>query len=122
MIVVAATFVAEPLETPLAWLLEELGLKDEIGFAPYNQIFQQLLTPTSEIALNTNGVSVVLVRIEDFVRDLAEPTAAREAVERLTQELGDALENFSNRAKGAVILVILPLGPRVQRELVGALT
>ncbi len=121
MIVVAATFVAEPLETPLAWLLEELDLKDEISFAPYNQIFQQLLTPTSEIALNTSGVSVVLVRIEDFVRDLTEPTAAREAVERLTQELGDALENFSNRAKGAVILVILPPGPPVQPELVGAL-
>ncbi len=122
MIVVAATFVAEPLETPLAWLLEELGFKDEISFAPYNQIFQQLLTPTSEIALNTSGVSVVLVRIEDFVRDLTEPTAAREAIERLTQELGDALENFSNHAKGAVILVILPPGPRAQSELVGALT
>jgi FkbH-like protein len=122
VIIVAATFVAEPLETPLAWLLEELDLKDEIGFAPYNQIFQQLLTPTSEIALNTSGVSVLLVRIEDFVRDLAEPAAARNAVERFTRELGDALENFSNRAKGAVILVILPLGPRVQPELVGALT
>ena len=122
MIVVAATFVAEPLETPLAWLLEELGLKDEISFAPYNQIFQQLLIPASEIALNTSGVSVVMVRIEDFVRDLAEPTVARQAVERLTQELGDALENFSNRAKNSVILVILPPGPRVHPELTGALT
>ena len=122
MIVVAATFVAEPLEVPLAWLLEELGLQDEIRFAPYNQIFQELLTPTSEIALNTGGMSVVLIRIEDFVRDLTEPAAAREAVDRVTQELGDALETFSSRAKGPVILVILPLGPRVQPALVGALT
>jgi FkbH-like protein len=121
VIVVAATFVAEPLETPLAWLLEQLGLKDGISFAPYNQVFQQLLSPTSEIALNTSGVSVVLARIEDFVRDLAEPTAARRTVERLTQELGDALDKFSKRAKGAVILVILPPGPRVQPELVAAL-
>jgi FkbH-like protein len=121
VIVVAATFVAEPLEPPLAWLLEELGLKDAISFAPYNQVFQQLLIPASEIALNTSGVSVVLVRIEDFVRDLAEPTAARKTVERLTQELGDSLENFSNRAQGAVILVILPPGPRVQPQLVAAL-
>jgi FkbH-like protein len=121
VIVVVATFVAEPLEPPLAWLLEELGLKDAISFAPYNQVFQQLLIPASEIALNTSGVSVVLVRIEDFVRDLAEPTAARKTVERLTQELGDALENFSNRAQGAVILVILPPGPRVQPQLVAAL-
>jgi FkbH-like protein len=122
VIVVAATFVAEPLETPLAWLLEELGLKDEISFAPYNQIFQQLLIPASELGLNTSGVSVVLVRIEDFIRDLAEPTAARQAVERLTQELGDALESFSNRAKGAVIFVILPPGPQVQPGLVSVLT
>jgi FkbH-like protein len=122
MIVVAATFVAEPLEAPLAWLLEKLGLQDEIRFAPYNQIFQQLLTPASEIALNSNGVSVLLIRIEDFVRDLAAPTTARQTVARLTQELGDALENFANRAKGAIILVILPPGPRVPPELVGSLT
>ena len=122
MIVVAATFVAEPLETPLAWLLKELDLEDEISFAPYNQVFQQLLVPASEIGLNTRGVSVLLVRIEDFVRDLPEPIAARQAVERLTQELGDAIENFSNRAKGTVILVILPPGPRVPPELVDALT
>lgn len=121
MILVAATFVAEPLETPLGWLLEELGLKDSISFAPYNQVFQQLLTPTSEIALNTSGVSVVLVRIEDFVRDIAKPNAARQAVMSLTQDFGDALEKFTNRAKGAVILVILPPGPRVKPELVAAL-
>jgi len=122
MIVVAATFVAEPLQPPLAWLLEELGLKEEIGFAPYNQIFQQLLTPTSDIALNTGGVSVLLIRLEDFVRDLTEPTAARETVERLTQELGDALEGFSSRAKGPVILIVLPPGPKVQPALADPLT
>ncbi len=77
MIVVVASFVVEPLENPLAWLLGELDLKDEIVFGPYNQIFQQLLTPASEIALNTSGVSVVLVRIEDFVRHVADPTATR---------------------------------------------
>ena len=122
VIVVAATFVAEPLETPLAWLLDELGLTEAIIFAPYNQIFQQLLTPASEIALNTSGVSVMLIRMEDFVRDLPEPNAAGRAVERLTQELGDALEDFSNRAKGAFVCAILPLGPRVQSELTSALT
>jgi FkbH-like protein len=101
--------------------LEELDLKDEITFGPYNQVFQQLLTPVSEIALNNGGVNVVLVRIEDFVRDLADPTAARQTVGRLTQELGDALEKFSTRAKSAIILMILPPGPRVQPELLTTL-
>ena len=121
MVVVAATFVAEPLEPSLTWLLEQLGLKEAISFAPYNQVFQQLLTPTSEIALNTGGISALLIRFEDFVRDLTEHSAALETVKRLTQELGDALEGFSSRAKGPVILVILPPGPKVQRELAGAL-
>jgi FkbH-like protein len=121
VIVVAASFVAEPLENPLAWLLEELGLKEEISFAPYNQLFQQLLTPGSEIALNANGVNLLLIRLEDFIRGIADPTSARQTVERVTQELCDALDKYSNRAKGAAIAVILPPGPGVQAELSAAL-
>jgi FkbH-like protein len=121
LIVVAATFVAEPLEQPLAWLLEVLGLKEEIRFAPYHQVFQQLLTPTSEVALNIGGISVVLVRIEDYVRELADPTVARQTVERVTKDLGDALEKVSNGAKGTVAVAILPPGPRAHPDLTEAL-
>jgi FkbH-like protein len=121
VIVVASTFVAEPLESPLGWLLEELGLKDEITFAPYNQVFQQLLIPNSEISLNKSGVSLLVVRIEDYIRGIADSDSAQQSVERVARELGDALAKYSTRSQGTVILSVLPPGPRVGPELVAAL-
>ena len=52
MIVISSTFVAEPLEAPLAYLLVEAGLDVDLRFAPYHQVFQQLLTPGSEFERN----------------------------------------------------------------------
>lgn len=46
---VCATFVAEPIQDPLEWLLAEIGVAHDVRFAPYNQVFQQLLDPGSEL-------------------------------------------------------------------------
>ena len=68
VIVIAATFAAEPLLPPLRFVLDKAGLSLDVKFAPYHQVFQELLSPTSPSAMNTDGVDVVLVRLEDFVR------------------------------------------------------
>ena len=62
-IAVAATFTAEPLEQSLAFWMLELGISARIEFAPYNQVFQQLLDPSSLLATNHTGVNVILVRL-----------------------------------------------------------
>ena len=46
-ITVTATFTAEPLAEPLEFWLRELELPAQVQFAPYNQLFQQLLDPAS---------------------------------------------------------------------------
>lgn len=48
-IAIAATFTAEPIADSLAFWMRELNIVSDnsIEFAPYNQIFQQLLDPTS---------------------------------------------------------------------------
>ena len=71
-VAVAATFTAEGLEAPLAFMLDVAGLAGRIAFAPYHQVFQELLTPGSTLARQDGGIGVVLLRLEDFVRD-AEP-------------------------------------------------
>ncbi|BCJ64225.1 HAD-IIIC family phosphatase [Polymorphospora rubra] len=63
-VVVTATFVAESLATPLAWWSAELDLP-EVTFAPYGQVFQQLLGAPAA------GATVALIRPEDWA------TAAR---------------------------------------------
>ena len=67
-ITIIATFTSEPVEESLSFWLEEIGIPYSIKFAPYNQVFQELLNPTSLLANNQNGVNIVLVRFEDWER------------------------------------------------------
>ncbi len=67
-IVVSATFTAEPVEEVIAYWNRELGFDYGIRFAPYNQVFQQLLDPSGRITRNRSGINVVLVRLEDWAR------------------------------------------------------
>src|SRR5580693_3590239 len=94
-IAVAATFTAEPVKDALDFWMGELELPAPVEFAPYNQVFQQLLDPSSLLSQNRSGVNVVLVRPEDWLRALPGSGAAggpgiREALERNAGDLIDA--------------------------------
>jgi amino acid adenylation domain-containing protein/FkbH-like protein/non-ribosomal peptide synthase protein (TIGR01720 family)/FkbM family methyltransferase len=65
-IIVTATFTSEPIEDSLSYWFQEIGILYSIEFAPYNQVFQELLNPASLLTNNQNGVNVVLVRFEDW--------------------------------------------------------
>lgn len=53
----------------LSFWMRELGWSDPVRFAPYNQVFQQLLDPASLFASNRGGMNVALVRLEDGLED-----------------------------------------------------
>jgi FkbH-like protein len=118
-LLVAATFVAEPLEAPLAWLFEQLRLPVVVRFAPYNQVFQQLLSPTSELSRNL-GTTILLVRLQDFIRDRTDDT--RGSIEKIAGELVAALEQFSASHRGTIILAVLPPTPDIAPEAEAELT
>ncbi len=67
-LVISSTFTAEPIQETLQFWLAQLGLPWVVSFADYNQVFQQLLNPTSLMAQNQGGVNLVLLRIEDWGR------------------------------------------------------
>ena len=113
MIVISATFVAEPLASPLAFMLAELGMQQEISFAPYHQLFQELLTPNSDFGRNHNGTNIALIRLQDFVRDAPSADGACQAVGQVADELGSALERFAAGYKGSLLLAVLPPSPAV---------
>lgn len=46
-IVVSATFTAEPVQDILEFWMGELNLPTAVEFAPFDQVFQQLLDPSS---------------------------------------------------------------------------
>ena len=68
-IAIAASFTAEPIEDSLSFWMQELDIPTNIEFAPYNQIFQELLNPSSSISQNRDGVNVILLRLEDWSQD-----------------------------------------------------
>jgi len=116
-VAIAATFTAEPLLPPLRLVLDEAGLNLDIKFAPYSQVFQQLLSSTSLLATNARGVNVVIVRVEDFVREVTDVEAARALVERTTRELSDALSQHERRAKSPTVFGLLAPSPGAAGEL-----
>lgn len=65
-IAISATFTAEPIEGSLAFWGEELGTPFDLQFAPYNQVFQQLLDPASVFGQNREGANVILLRFQDW--------------------------------------------------------
>ena len=116
-IAICATFTAEGLEAPLAYMLAAAGLDASIAFAPYHQLFQELLTPGSVLARNTAGVGVVLLRLEDFVRDADAGADLEATVERVASELADAFRQFTQRASQSLLVFALPASPAMAPSL-----
>ena len=119
-ITVTATFTAEPLAEPLEFWLRELELAAPVQFAPYNQIFQQLLDPASLLALNTSGLNVVLVKMEDWAAAPGhEGDAVVDFAPRIERTLGDlisALRSAAARSSTPLLLCICPSSKALARD------
>lgn len=123
MIAVTATFTAEPLQEPLGFWLQELGIPGSIEFAAYSQVFQQLLDPGSLLGANRAGLNVVLARLEDWWRDAGEfepgpqeQAARREKVQGHAEELVTALQGAAARSKVPYLLCICPVSQWVKAD------
>jgi len=118
-IAITSTFTAEPLERPLNFWLEELQIPARITFAPYNQVFQQLVDPSSLLGTNRGGVNVILVRFEDLQRN----AVAREAAELSFPLLENNVRDFARAVTAATersatpqLVCLCPASPAVVTE------
>lgn len=109
---IAATFTVEPLTEPLAHWLDRLALPARIELAPYNQVFQQLLNPASELRSNTRGANVVWLRADDLAGEAASDRQWLDAVARAVDELALAL---AAAAKSSPVPWVVIVGPHVRR-------
>lgn len=126
VIAVTATFTAEPLEGSLQFWMDQLGIPCSIRFAPYNQVFQQLLDPAGILSRTGIGLHVVLVRLEDWWRGAAElqGSAAGEAsgqrLERHSEDLLAALRGAAERSGVPQLLCLCPASRQLQADPVAA--
>jgi FkbH-like protein len=112
---IAATFTAEPIAPSLSFILDQAGVPLDVHFAPYHQVFQELLSDAGLLIKNAKGINVVLVRIEDFVRDELRDEVALATIERTTNELNTTLASYASRVKVPTIVSVLAPSPRASR-------
>lgn len=116
LIKIAATFTADPITEPIRFWLAKLGITAEVELAPYNQVFQQLVDPASELSRVKRGFRVVLVRPEDWLpADLPHGDIVASAT-RTGDELIAALRSAAPRSPAQLIVCFCPSSPAAQQD------
>jgi amino acid adenylation domain-containing protein/FkbH-like protein len=110
---IAATYTSEPLREGLRYWIRYFGLPVNIKFASYNQLFQELLNPAGILANNQNGLNVLLVRFDDWIRysaSTAAPAKWKKIVEQGVIDVIAALKTSTGRSTTPHLLLICPSG------------
>lgn len=94
---ISATFTAEPIQHSIDFWMYQLDLPYSVEFAPFNQIFQSLLDPSSEFARNPDGINVILFRWQDF--------GSAQQIRAAADELADSIEAASQTLHARLMVV-----------------
>ncbi|HLP78276.1 MAG TPA: HAD-IIIC family phosphatase, partial [Candidatus Paceibacterota bacterium] len=111
-VAIAATFTAEPIAESLRYWSRELDLAADVAFAPFNQVFQELLDPASLLNKNNRGLNVVLIRIEDWFKTGATHSEAR-ALMQIAEEFLSALRTSVARSRIPFLVFLCPASHEV---------
>lgn len=120
-ILIAATFTADSLRTGLEFWRKEFDLALNVEFTPYNQVFQELLSPAGHFLGNAAGFNVIILKFDDWLRYLSdrkigtvgdpetELTLIQQNHLRATfQEFTEALEVYTGHAPCFTLVLIVP--------------
>ncbi len=96
---ISATFTAEPIAGFFDFWATELQDPYQLEFAPYNQVFQQLLDINGLLNNSSRGTNVLLIRLEDWQKDINK-------MEHTVQEFVSALSTAIGRSGSKSYLVV----------------
>lgn len=114
-IAISASFTDEPLEESLDFWGRELQNPFSIEFAPYNQVFQQLLDPSSLLSQNKLGMNVILIRFEDWKRHDKKLVSKPDIHEKIKENVNSlilALKSALERSATPYLVYVCPASPR----------
>lgn len=109
-VAIAASFTSEPVKDTLDFWMQEIGISYSIEFAPYNQIFQELLDKNSITSQNERGVNLILIRFEDWYQD-------DETFKRNIEEFLLAIKGATQGSKTPYLVCICPASPSVLEDI-----
>jgi amino acid adenylation domain-containing protein/FkbH-like protein/thioester reductase-like protein len=110
-IAIASTFTADPLCVPLNFWMQTLGIGATVSLAPYAQVMQELLNPQSLLSANRDGFSILLVRIEDWIRDRLGDRSVGQNIEHMRTVANDfiaAVQSLRSRTSASILLYFCP--------------
>ncbi|MCJ8279557.1 MAG: condensation domain-containing protein, partial [Rivularia sp. ALOHA_DT_140] len=92
-VAITGSFTTEPIADSLKFWLQELDLNQlQVEFAPYNQVFQQLYAADSLLSQNQQGINVVLIRFEDWLRFEYSESKQDIFVEKIEQNVRELIQ------------------------------
>lgn len=112
VVAISASFTTEFLQEFLDFWFQKLGWRYEARFAPFNQVFQELLNPSSLLRSNRKGYNIVMLRLEDLIHKDEVPSGqSAPALEKLTQTLDELKQAVTTAAKGMSVPLCFVLCP-----------
>ncbi|TVZ38715.1 HAD superfamily phosphatase (TIGR01681 family)/FkbH-like protein [Alteromonadaceae bacterium 2753L.S.0a.02] len=123
---VAATFSIDIVLTSLQYWSDKLSLPLQFSVTPYNQPFQELLSPLSSFHNNRSGYNIMYLRFEDWLPYLSKesqiqtPIPATELnhralLEKTFSEFTEALQYYSQNTTTPLELFLCPSLEIVQK-------
>lgn len=119
--IITATFTADLVAPSLEFWGRQLNLPSDVEVAPFYQVLQHLLDPSSLVSRNQDGVNVILMRHEDWLRyeenvngteNGSKSVHLSEAkLRQVTEEFIQAVQTFMARATVPLIICICPSSP-----------
>ena len=109
---ICSSFVAEPLKEFIDYWNKELELNFAISFAPYNQVFQQLLNPSSLLNKNS-GLNVLFIRVDDWLKE-QKGLSDQQQVDFLNETYAEfikAIKQVNESTVAPFLVTIIPLSP-----------
>src|SRR5262245_51755288 len=112
---IAATFTVDPLIAPLRHVFNSVGMNVDVELCQYNQVFQELIRPDSELSRNRNGVNVLLIRAEDWsgleqhaLSHLAADSPSAQNIERNVADFINVFEAAALRCSAPFLVCLCP--------------
>jgi amino acid adenylation domain-containing protein/FkbH-like protein len=106
---ICASFVLEPVKEFVEYWSNEFELNVAVSFAPYNQVFQQLINPQSLLNTGT-GINALFIRIDDWLRDKADMPEAGQT-QFLNQNFAELTRAIENSAKLSLVPFLVGIVP-----------
>ena len=107
------TFTTEPLASTLSFWKHFFNLPLAIEFAPYNQVFQQLLNPNSIFANTLSTANIILIRWEDWAGETKQDASI---LERTTQDFLNTLEGALDANTAPCFIFVCPRSKTFQNS------